>query len=69
MDQALEILNEDHYGMQDVKDRVLEFIAVGKLHGKMQVCLCLSCIQTKRKPQRERDGENARVEQKMSREK
>ncbi|MCP4204659.1 MAG: endopeptidase La, partial [bacterium] len=29
--RASEILNEDHYGLQDVKDRVLEFLAVHKL--------------------------------------
>jgi ATP-dependent Lon protease len=28
---AQEILNEDHYGLEDVKDRVLEFLAVRKL--------------------------------------
>ena len=37
-----QVLDEDHYGLQDVKDRILEFIAVGKLrgstHGKI---LCL----------------------------
>jgi len=30
------ILDEDHYGMQDVKDRILEFIAVGTLRGSVQ---------------------------------
>ncbi|KAK9814015.1 hypothetical protein WJX73_009263 [Symbiochloris irregularis] len=39
---AQQVLNEDHYGLEDVKDRILEFIAVGKLrgstHGKI---LCL----------------------------
>ena len=29
--QAAEILEEDHYGLEDVKDRVLEFLAVRKL--------------------------------------
>ncbi|MBX6365341.1 MAG: endopeptidase La [Gemmatimonadetes bacterium] len=29
--QAEQILNEDHYGLEDVKDRVLEFLAVRKL--------------------------------------
>ena len=28
---STEILDEDHYGLEDVKDRVLEFLAVGKL--------------------------------------
>jgi ATP-dependent Lon protease len=36
------ILEEDHYGMEDAKDRILEFIAVGKLKGSVQgkiICL------------------------------
>ena len=32
---AKKILDEDHYGMKDVKNRILEFIAVGKLLGKV----------------------------------
>eukprot|EP01083_Nonionella_stella_P179114 634826_1 len=31
--EAQRILNEDHFGLQDVKDRIIEFIAVGKLCG------------------------------------
>ena len=31
LEEAAEILNEDHYGLADVKDRVLEFLAVKKL--------------------------------------
>jgi endopeptidase La len=39
---ARAVLDEDHYGMQDVKDRILEFIAVGKLRGSVQgKILCL----------------------------
>lgn len=30
---ARKILNRDHYGMDEVKDRILEFLAVGKLKG------------------------------------
>lgn len=33
--RAKKILDEDHYGMKDVKNRILEFIAVGKLLGKV----------------------------------
>ena len=36
VDAAREVLNEDHYGLKDVKDRILEFIAVGKLRGSTQ---------------------------------
>jgi len=33
---AQTILDEDHHGMKDVKDRILEFIAVGKLRGTIE---------------------------------
>ena len=32
-DHAAQILNEDHYGIQKVKDRIIEYIAVRKLAG------------------------------------
>ncbi|KAF1960854.1 ATP-dependent protease La [Byssothecium circinans] len=39
---AREVLDEDHYGLKDVKDRILEFIAVGKLRGTVEgKILCL----------------------------
>ncbi|HMQ06486.1 MAG TPA: endopeptidase La [Saprospiraceae bacterium] len=37
-----EILNEDHYGLEDVKDRIMEHLAVLKLKGDMKApILCL----------------------------
>ncbi|KAK9451597.1 Lon protease C-terminal proteolytic domain-containing protein [Limtongia smithiae] len=39
---AVEVLDEDHYGLKDVKDRILEFVAVGKLCGSFDgKILCL----------------------------
>lgn len=34
--RAQEILDEDHYGMEDIKRRILEFIAVSQLKGSTQ---------------------------------
>ena len=31
--KAKKILEEDHYGLEDIKERILEFISVGKLSG------------------------------------
>eukprot|EP01018_Ginkgo_biloba_P008383 Gb_04955 [translate_table: standard] len=40
---AQQILDADHYGLSDVKERILEFIAVGKLRGTAQgKIICLS---------------------------
>ncbi|OJA19639.1 hypothetical protein AZE42_06648 [Rhizopogon vesiculosus] len=39
---AQKVLDEDHYGLKDVKDRILEFLAVGKLRGTVEgkiICL------------------------------
>ena len=42
INKAREILNEDHYGLEDVKERILEFIAVRKLTNSMKgPILCL----------------------------
>ncbi|KAF6176533.1 hypothetical protein GIB67_007916 [Kingdonia uniflora] len=41
--RAQTVLDEDHYGLTDVKERILEFIAVGKLRGTSQgKIICLS---------------------------
>lgn len=40
--KAEEVLQEDHYGLEDIKQRVLEFISVGKLTGGLKgsiICL------------------------------
>lgn len=40
---AREILDRDHYGLKDVKDRILEFISMGKVSGKVDgKILCLA---------------------------
>jgi len=42
VDRAQEILERDHYGLEDVKERILEFIAVGKIKGDISgSILCL----------------------------
>ncbi len=33
LQKAQDILDEDHYGLKDIKERILEFISVGKLSG------------------------------------
>ncbi|KAK9767193.1 ATP-dependent Lon protease pim1 [Basidiobolus ranarum] len=42
IENAMKVLDEDHYGLKDVKERILEFIAVGKLRGTVEgkiICL------------------------------
>ena len=42
LDHAREILEEDHYGLEKVKERILEYLAVNKLVGKIKgPILCL----------------------------
>jgi len=42
IDHAREVLEEDHYGLEKVKERILEYLAVQKLVGKMRgPILCL----------------------------
>lgn len=42
LDKAEKILEHDHYGLEDIKQRILEFISVGKLSGGIRgsiICL------------------------------
>ncbi len=42
LEKARKVLDRDHFGLQDVKDRILEFIAVGKMKGDISgSILCL----------------------------
>lgn len=36
VDEATDILNEDHYGLERVKERIIEFLAVRKLAGEIK---------------------------------
>lgn len=36
LEEATEILDNDHYGMEDIKKRILEFIAISQLKGSTQ---------------------------------
>lgn len=42
LDHATKVLEKDHYGLKDIKERILEFISVGKLSGGVRgsiICL------------------------------
>ena len=42
LSEAQQILEEDHYGLEDIKERIIEFIGVGKLSGGVRgsiICL------------------------------
>jgi ATP-dependent Lon protease len=42
LDNVEEKLNDDHYGLEDVKERILEYLAVRKISNKMKTpILCL----------------------------
>ena len=42
LEKARRVLDRDHYGLDDVKERILEFIAVGKMKGDISgSILCL----------------------------
>lgn len=42
VNQAQKVLDDEHYGLEDVKERILEFIAVGRLRGTAQGFLFLT---------------------------
>ena len=41
LDRARRVLDRDHYGLDDVKERILEFIAVGKMKGDISGSILL----------------------------
>ena len=41
IEQAEEILQADHYGLEDVKDRILELISVGMMNGNLSGTIIL----------------------------
>jgi ATP-dependent Lon protease len=41
LDKAGRVLDRDHYGLEDVKERILEFIAVGKMKGDISGSILL----------------------------
>jgi ATP-dependent Lon protease len=51
---ARKILDEDHYGLQDIKERILEFLAVRKLRNERADLL--AAAESKDKVRRERQG-------------
>lgn len=36
LDRASKVLEDDHYGLEDIKQRILEFISIGKLAGSVR---------------------------------
>ena len=41
LDKAEKILNQDHYGLEKVKDRILEFLAVQSRLKKIKGLFCV----------------------------
>ncbi|KAJ3918906.1 ATP-dependent protease La [Lentinula edodes] len=37
VEAARQVLEEDHYGLKELKERILEFVAVGKLRGSLEL--------------------------------
>lgn len=47
LEHARSVLDKDHYGLEEIKDRVLEFIAIRKLSGNVQgKILCFTGMYT-----------------------
>ncbi len=41
LELAKKIMDEDHFGLKDVKDRIIEFMATGKLRKSMSKVLII----------------------------
>ena len=62
---AVQALDEDHYGLEDVKDRVLEFLAVRQLQERRRAASASSPARPRRRPngrrrRRDRRGSGGR---------
>ena len=58
LSQAKRILDEDHYGLTDIKDRILEFIAVSQLNSSVQgKILCFVDLQVRRRAKNMREND------------
>ena len=56
--QAAEVLDQDHYGLRDVKDRILEYLAVHKLRQKAaEEAESKAAIEAEAKAQVQADGD------------
>jgi ATP-dependent Lon protease len=62
LEESEKILNEDHYGLEDVKDRVLEFLSVRKLQMDAAAADAAADAESERESAGTREGENGEAD-------